>query len=106
MDHVLVVDDEAEIRSSLEEILLTPKAEGVLIKGMGFEANSEVRLRSNSTGESRDETIQIDARGNFYHAEVPYVEGKSDGITKLTAQSKSCSPALTFAWGKDSYKTQ
>ena len=91
---------------SLDAILLTPKAEALLLQGRGFAPNSEVRTQANSAGETRFSTEKTDGNGNFFEIQLPYVEGKSSGTIRVTAQSKSCAPSLDFQWGKDSYRNQ
>ncbi len=91
---------------SLEAILLTPKAEALLLQGRGFPPNSEVRTHANSAGETHFSTEKTDGNGNFFEIQLPYVEGKLSGTIRDTAQSKTCAPSLDFQWGKDSYRNQ
>jgi hypothetical protein len=91
---------------SVEAILLTPKAEALLVLGRGFPANSEVRMQANSAGETHFTTEMTDDRGNFSKIQLPYVEGKSNGLIRVTAQSKACAPFVDFQWGRDSYRNQ
>jgi hypothetical protein len=89
---------------SLDAMLLTPKAEAILLLGSGFPPNSEIRIETNSAGETRFTTEKSGGNGSFSKIQLPYAEGKSNGTIRITAQSKTCAPSLDFQWGIDSYK--
>jgi len=91
---------------SVGAILLTKNGEAVLVEGNGFAPDAEIHLEANSQGEVRNSVVNADDKGNFYQIELPYVEGKSSGTVKVTAQAKTCSPSLTLNWGTDSYRIQ
>ena len=89
-----------------EAILLTPKAEAVLIHGSGFVPQTEVHFTGLSEQETQQNDSKADAEGNLYQVALPYVKGQSHGKTKITLQSNACNPSLSFDWGPDCCKNQ
>jgi len=89
-----------------EAILLLADAGAVLIHGSGFGPNTAVHFVGDSGGEEQQGDFNVDADGSFYNGLLPYTNGKTTGATKVTLTSQSCSPSLTFKWGKDSYQLQ
>jgi hypothetical protein len=85
---------------TIEAILLTAKAEAVLIRGSSFAAGIEVHFTGVSEGETQQSDSKADGEGNLYVVALAYVKGKSRGKAKVTLQSAACSPSLSFEWGE------
>jgi hypothetical protein len=83
-----------------EAILLTAKAEAVLIRAAGFVPGTEVRFVGLSDHETQQDVSKAGDDGSFYHVALPFVKGKSHGKARITLQSSACSPSLLFEWGE------
>lgn len=91
---------------SVEAILLTPNAEAMLIYGSGFKPDSVVHSVAISETEKQEADLNSDVKGDVYEVQLPYVKGYGDGTSKVTLTSKTCSPSLSYKWGKDTYRMQ
>lgn len=88
-------------------VLLGSKdAELVLVRGEGFKKEANYTLGSESFGEKRPLTVAITPQGGFTAAMTPWAPGHDQGDTVVYYQSSTCSPTVSFHWGKDSYKPQ
>jgi hypothetical protein len=85
---------------TVEAILLTSRAEAVLIRAGGFQPHTEIHFIGVSEGEAQKSDSTADDDGNLFQVALPYVKGKSQGRTKVSLQSKDCSPSITFEWGE------
>jgi hypothetical protein len=80
--------------------------EMVLIQGDGFTSAANFTAGSESFGEKRPMGAKPNASGHFVVAMTPWVTGHDDGDTVIYAQTDTCSPTLSFHWGKDTYKAE
>jgi hypothetical protein len=78
----------------------------VLIQGDGFGTAANFNAGSESFGEKRPMGAKPNAEGHFVVAMTPWVNGHDSGDTVVYAQTDTCSPTLSFHWGKDTYKTE
>lgn len=85
---------------AVEAILLTPRAELVLVEGSGFPANSDLKLDSDSEGERHGGPGKVDPDGRYMSAILPYKQGLQRGIVKVTLKSPGCSPSVSVPWGR------
>jgi len=85
---------------SLEVVRLMAKFELGMLRGKGFEPNQEVQFWGESYGESHTLKAKTDANGEYVAALLPFVKGKTSGKMDLSLKSASCSPSLSFEWGK------
>ncbi len=84
-----------------EIVLLTPKAEAVLLEASGFRAQSPLKMLTESEGERHELSVMADATGNYKSMVLPFVQGKQHGTMHVTVSSDACSPALNFPWGAE-----
>jgi hypothetical protein len=90
----------------LQVLLGSKNAELVLIEGEGFKPNEPYTLGTETYGVKGKLGAKPDASGHFVSAITPYQEGHESGDTVVYYQSDSCTPTLSFHWGKDSYKVE
>jgi hypothetical protein len=90
----------------VEAILLLPNAEAVLVRASGLGPLSKIHLVGDSEGEKQEHDAQAAGDGTFDSVQLPYVKGKSKGTTRITLQTESCSPSVSFTWGKNTYHFQ
>lgn len=90
----------------LNVILGTKDAEMVLIEGFGFKQDATYMLGSESFGEKHALTATIDQQGRFIAALTPWVPGHTAGDTVIYYQSSTCTPTVSFHWGKETYKPE
>jgi hypothetical protein len=88
-------------------VLLGSKdAELVLIKGDGFQKDATYTLGSESYGQKHPLTATINPQGHFMAAMTPWIPGHDSGDTVVYYQSSTCSPTVSFHWGKGTYKPE
>ena len=90
----------------LQVLLGAKDAELVLIEGDGFKPDVPFTAGTESFGEKTSLAAKPDAQGHFVAALTPYVQGHDSGDTVIYYQSDSCTPTVSFHWGKGSYKTE
>jgi hypothetical protein len=90
----------------LEVIRGSKNDELVLVEGDGFTNATNFTAGSESFGEKRAMGAKPTPEGHFVVAMTPYVTGHDEGDTVIYAQTGSCSPTLSFHWGKDSYTAE
>lgn len=90
----------------IDVILGSKNAELVLIKGEGFQKDANYALGTESYGEKRPLTTTINPQGHFAAALTPWVPGHDAGDTVVYYQSSTCTPTVSFHWGKDTYKPE
>jgi hypothetical protein len=91
---------------SVEAILLMRNAEAVLVRGSGFVPNSNIRYFGDSEGEKQEAESKAAADGTYHSVQLPYVKGKSNGTMRIILSSETCSPSVSYRWGKNSYHPQ
>lgn len=106
----------------LQALLGMKDAALVLIEGEGFPADASLKLQTVTGGDSRTMTTRSDAHGRMVAAILPSEKGVDAGqitvryagvVNPPSLQTPStpapagpaCSPAVSFSWGKGSYKT-
>lgn len=87
----------------LEVILGAKNASLVLLEGAGFPASSKVELHIVSYGQDHPVTTTTSAHGGLIVAVLPEINGHTSGKTTISYQGSSCSPSISFPWGKGSY---
>jgi hypothetical protein len=90
----------------IDVILGSKDAELVLVKGEGFQKDATYTLGTESYSEKHPLTVAINPQGRFTAALTPWVPGHDTGDTVVYYQSSTCSPTVSFNWGKDSYKPE
>ena len=85
---------------SLEAVRLTPKFEIVMIRGKGYKPNEELQFLSKSSNEAKNMKVKTDTNGEFVASLLPFVKGRATGRTDVQLQGASCTPKVTFEWGK------
>lgn len=89
------------------DVLLGSKdAELVLIRGDGFQHDSTYTLGTESFGQKHPLTATINAQGHFAAALTPWVPNHDAGDTVVYYRSSTCTPTVSFHWGKDTYKPE
>jgi hypothetical protein len=89
------------------DVLLGSKdAELILVKGEGFQKDAQYTLGTESYGEKHPLTATITPQGRFTAALTPWIPSHDSGDTVVSYQSSTCSPSVSFHWGKDSYKPE
>ncbi|MFT4114652.1 hypothetical protein [Silvibacterium sp.] len=91
---------------SLEVIRGAKDDELVLIKGEGFKNATDFNAGSESFGEKHAFDGKPTPDGHIAVAITPWVHGHDAGDTVIYAQTPTCSPTLSFHWGKDTYKVE
>ena len=81
-----------EVRTAL------PGALGVLIFADGFPPKSQIPLLSVSEGEAVNGLLATDPNGHAVTLDFPRVVGKENGLLRVTAQGKDCTPSVEFHW--------
>lgn len=84
---------------TVEAILLSRNAEGVLIVAKGFGPNEKLDLMTTSFGELSKTDAQAEANGTYMSMLLPYVEGHAEGSTTVSLIGEKCRPTTTFRWG-------
>lgn len=96
-----------EDRGCRLEVLLGLKNAGmVLIEGEGFKQDATYTIGSESYGEKHPLETKINAQGKFVAALTPGAQGHDTGDTVIYYQSGTCTPTVSFHWGKGSYKPE
>ncbi|GGG95673.1 hypothetical protein GCM10011586_08450 [Silvibacterium dinghuense] len=91
---------------SLEIIRGAKDDELVLVRGDGFKDVANFNGGSESFGEKHPITGKPTADGHIAVAITPWVQGHDAGDTVIYAQTSTCSPTVSFHWGKDTYKVE
>ena len=89
------------------QVLLGSKdAELVLIEGDGFKADPTYTVGTESYGEKHPFKVTLTPQGHFAAAVTPWIPGHDSGDTVVYYQSSTCTPTVSFHWGKDTYKPE
>jgi hypothetical protein len=91
---------------SLSAILGLRDAELVLLRGTGFTPNVQVEIDYSSSGEHKTLIAKTTGEGSYDQVVLPFVKGTSVGTASVRFITATCSPSLTFQWGKGTYHTQ
>jgi hypothetical protein len=78
----------------------------VLVEGSGFKQDANFSLGTESYGEKHPLNVKISPDGRFIGALTPWVPSHDAGDTVVYYQSSTCSPTVSFHWGKDTYKAE
>lgn len=87
-------------------VLGSKAADLVLVEGSGFKQDATYTLGTESWGEKHTLNVAINPQGSFAAALTPWVNGHDTGDTVVYYQSSSCTPTVSFHWGKDTYKPE
>jgi hypothetical protein len=98
---ILVVDKGCSLN-----VLRAGKSSLALIQGDGFAPAEELAISNGSFDEQHSSTLRTDSKGHFDLPVLPFVAGKQNGVTRLTAKGKQCAPTIEFDWGVDAMKLQ
>ena len=106
----------------LQILLGIQDASMVLVEGTGFPPNTPLRLESVTGSKSRTLTPTTNADGKLVVVDLPEANGQASGTTtvrfagvnhqptldetKAAKPDPVCAPAVTFPWGKGTYKPQ
>jgi hypothetical protein len=91
---------------NIDVILGSKNAELVLVEGSGFKADSKYTLGTESFGERHPMKVAPNGKGQFIAALTPWVPNHIAGDTVVYYQSSTCTPTVSFHWGKDTYKPE
>jgi hypothetical protein len=91
---------------NISVILGSKNAELVLIEGTGFKTDKTYTLGSESFGEKRPLKAAVNGKGQFIAALTPWEPNHDVGDTTIYYQSNTCTPTVSFHWGKDAYKPE
>jgi hypothetical protein len=83
----------------LSVVRLTPKFELALISGTGFTPNSDLHYRTSSET-TNDHVVKSDSQGRFRVSLIPFAGKKSSGQMKVKITEATCSPEISYEWGK------
>jgi hypothetical protein len=78
----------------------------VLIEGEGFKQDATYTMGTESFGEKHPLNVKINPQGRFVAAVTPWIPNHDAGDTVVFYQSSSCTPTVSFHWGKDTYKAE
>jgi hypothetical protein len=90
----------------LDVLLASKDAELVLIEGDGFKPDASFTAGTETFGRKTSLAAKPDAQGHFVAAMTPYVADHDSGDTVVYYQSDTCTPTVSFHWGKGSYKAE
>ncbi|HZD47168.1 MAG TPA: hypothetical protein VE178_00365 [Silvibacterium sp.] len=90
----------------LQVLLGSKDAELVLIVGDGFKPDVPFTAGTETLGQKTPLAAKPDAQGHFVVAMTPYVQGHDSGDSVIYYQSDTCTPTVSFHWGKDTYKAE
>jgi hypothetical protein len=91
---------------TLEATLVTPNAEAMMLSATGFKPGVALDIEMNSEGEKQHPPAKTDANGAYEWVVLPFKKGLTKGHAQISVHSDNCSPALSFAWGAESYVLQ
>jgi hypothetical protein len=82
----------------LEARIGAPGAAAVLIVADGFTPKMRLPIILESQGEVENIEVTTDHNGHAVVAGFPYIQGKTQGILKASAEGKSCLPSVQIPW--------
>jgi hypothetical protein len=83
----------------LEARIAQPNARAVLIVADRFPPRYKVQFVFESEGMTAREVVSADADGHAAIVDFPYVQGKTQGTLKATAEGPGCLPSVVLPWG-------
>lgn len=90
----------------LQVLLGSKDAELVLVEGDGFKQDATYTLGTESWNEKHPLAVKINPQGHFVAALTPWAPNHDIGDTVVYYQSSTCTPTVSFHWGKDTYKPE
>lgn len=87
-------------------VLGSKDAELVLVEGEGFKPDKTFTLGTESYGEKHPLHAVPNGKGEFIAALTPWAPGHDVGDTTVYYQSSTCTPTVSFHWGKNTYKPE
>jgi hypothetical protein len=78
----------------------------VLLKGEGFKQDATYTLGTEAAGVKHPLNVKLTPQGTFIAAMTPWVPNQESGDTVVYYQSATCTPTVSFHWGKDTYKPE
>jgi hypothetical protein len=84
----------------LQAVLLTPKAEAVLLPASGYSPATKATLDCHSEKEQHAKEIDLNAQGKYSVAFLPYVAGLDHGTLTCTVKTAQCANTVSVPWGK------
>ena len=85
---------------TLSATRLTPKFELAFLSGSGYAVNTDVHYRMASNEKTNDAVVRSDAKGGIRFSVIPYPGKKKNGAVSVKITENSCSPEVTYEWGK------
>jgi len=83
----------------LEARVAAPGSEAVLIVADGFEPRTRIPMVLESLGEISNVDVVTDNDGHAVVAGFPFIQGKTQGTLKISAEGDNCLPSVTLNWG-------
>jgi len=84
---------------TLSAVRLTPRFELAYISGTGYAPNFDVHYRTSSET-TNDLPVKSDGKGRIRVSLIPNNGSKSTGRMKVKVTEASCSPEISYEWGK------
>lgn len=91
---------------NISVILGSKNAELVLVEGTGFKTDKTYTLGTESYGEKHPLRAAVNQKGQFIAALTPWAPNHDEGDTTVYYQSSTCTPTVSFHWGKNTYKPE
>jgi hypothetical protein len=82
----------------LEARIGAPGAAAVLIVADGFTAKMKLPIILESQGELVNIQVETDHNGHAVVAGFPFIQGKTQGVLKASAQGENCLPSVQVPW--------
>lgn len=90
----------------LSVVLGSQNAELVLVEGNGFKQDKDFSLGTESFGVKHPMKVAATTNGHFVAALTPWEPGHEVGDTTVYYTSSTCTPTVSFHWGKNTYKPE
>lgn len=87
----------------MEIILGTKNASLVLLEGVGFPKSQKIKFHVVTDGQDHPVTVNSSKAGSLIAALLPAIPGHSSGTSTVSYHGATCSPSISFPWGKGSY---
>jgi hypothetical protein len=82
----------------LEARIAAPGSSAVLVVADGFAAQMRLSFILESQGEIANVEVTTDHNGHAVVAGFPFIQGKTQGTLKATAEGKDCLPSVQMPW--------
>jgi hypothetical protein len=83
----------------LEARVAAPGSAAVLIVADGFEPQTRLPMVLESLGEISNVDVVTDNDGHAVVAGFPFIQGKTQGTLKVSAEGSNCLPSVQLTWG-------